>query len=46
MSDGDYYILGPIELLDGRGVWVEPLTFGRARILLGEIGSPFVMDSW
>lgn len=40
------YLFGPRVLDDGRAVWVMPLTFGRARILVGELGSPFVTDAY
>lgn len=33
-------------LKDGRALWVYPLTFGRARIVIGQEGSPFIDDSW
>lgn len=37
----------PIKILpDGRGVWIYPLTFGRARIVVGPIGDSFYSDSW
>ena len=30
----------PLFLLpDGRGVWIYPLTFGRARIVVGKVGN-------
>jgi hypothetical protein len=31
---------------DGRTVSVEPLTFGRARLHIGQTGSLFYDDSW
>lgn len=31
---------------DGRGIWVYPLTFNRARLVIGELGSAFVDDAW
>ena len=33
-------------LPDGRGGWVYPLTYGRARIVVGRIGSAVVDDGW
>lgn len=37
----------PLKILpDGRGVWIYPLTFGRARLVVGEAGSAFYSDGW
>lgn len=37
----------PAKILpDGRGAWIYPLTFGRARILVGPIGDWFTDDGW
>lgn len=33
-------------LPNGRGAWVVPLTFGRARIISGLLGSPTVENGW
>ncbi len=34
------------ELSTGKGAWIVPLTFGRARITTGEIGVGWVDDGW
>jgi hypothetical protein len=34
------------DLGDGRKAWVVPLTFGRARIIVGPAESQFIDDSW
>ena len=31
---------------DGREATVIPLTFGRARLTIGEVGSMFYDDGW
>ena len=37
----------PAKILpDGRGAWIYPLTFGRARIAVGPIGAPGYDDGW
>ncbi len=37
----------PIKILpDGRGLWVYPLTFGRARLVVGPVGEDFYDDGW
>lgn len=33
-------------LPDGRETVVYPLTFGRARLCVGQAGSPFIDDGW
>lgn len=34
------------DLGDGRSVWVYPLTFGRARLVVGQTGSDLWDDGW
>lgn len=34
------------ELKTGKGAWIVPLTFGRARITTGTIGDGFLDDGW
>jgi hypothetical protein len=41
---GDY--LHWRDLADGRRGWVIPLTYGRARILVGRVGDGACDDSW
>lgn len=37
----------PAKLLpDGRGAWIYPLTFGRARIVVGPLRSSTLDDGW
>lgn len=31
---------------DGRGVWIQTLTFGRARVVVGALDSPTYDDGW
>lgn len=33
-------------LPDGRGAWIYPLTFGRARLCVGAVGEDFYDDHW
>ena len=33
-------------LPDGRGAWIYPLTFGRARILVGPLDSEAGDNAW
>jgi hypothetical protein len=33
-------------LPDGRELVVYPLTYHRARLVIGEAGSPFIDDGW
>ena len=33
-------------LPDGRGLWVYPLTFGRARLVIGPVGEDWYDDAW
>ena len=33
-------------LPDGRMAMIQPLTFGRARLSVGRVGSPFFDDEW
>ncbi len=33
-------------LPDGRGAWIVPLTFGRARIVIGPVDSNLLDDGW
>lgn len=38
---------GPAKLLpDGRELVVYPLTYGRARLVVGPAGEPFYDDAW
>jgi len=39
-------ILAQRVLPDGRGLWVYPLTFGRARLGVGPLGSGVMDDVW
>jgi hypothetical protein len=34
------------ELPNGRGAWVVPLTYDRARIIVGKMGSVLITDGW
>lgn len=34
------------DLGDGRTLYVDPLTFGRARLLIGPTGTCFYSDGW
>lgn len=37
----------PAKILpDGRGAWIYPLTFGRARIVVGPIGESLLDNGW
>ena len=33
-------------LLDGRGLWVYPLTYGRARLVIGPPDVDWYDDGW
>lgn len=43
MSD---YLAGPKRFPDGRAAWVIPLTFARARLVVGREGSATYDDGW
>lgn len=46
-KDWSDYVAPPIRILpDGRGVWIDPLTYGRARLNVGQVGSPVYDDGW
>lgn len=39
--------VGPSKLLpDGRELTIYPLTYGRARLVVGPPGEPFYDDGW
>lgn len=40
------YLAGPLGLADGREGSVYPLTFGRARLVVGRPGSLVYDDAW
>lgn len=40
------HYLAERDLPDGRRGWVIPLTFGRARIVVGPADSTFYDDGW
>lgn len=43
----DLSMYDPIKILpDGRGIWIDPLTFGRARINIGPVDSACYDDGW
>lgn len=33
-------------LPDGHGLWLMPLTYGRASLVVGQLGSDFYLDGW
>jgi len=41
-----HYLVQPFILPDGREVSVIPMTFNKARIVVGPPGSPFLDDGW
>lgn len=40
------HYLAEKDLGSGRKAWIVPLTFNRARIIVGQAGSDWVEDGW